>query len=56
MARFKKMVSDGEIEVFRVDGKLQLADSLTKRGASMLKLLEVLDTSQLKKKELQYRL
>ena len=47
IARLREMVSKSEIKVFWVDGKLQLADCLTKRGASTFKLLEVLNTSQL---------
>ena len=47
MARLREMVSKEEIEVFWVEGGLQLADSLTKRGASTLKLLEVLSKAKL---------
>ena len=47
IARLREMVAKSEIKVFWVDGKLQLADCLTKRGASTIKLLEVLNTSQL---------
>merc|ERR1712105_80772 len=47
LARLREMVSESEIKVFWVDGKLQLADCLTKRGASTLTLLEVLNRSQL---------
>ena len=39
------MVSEGETEVIWMDGKHQLADSLTKKSASTLKLLEILGTS-----------
>ena len=47
MARLREMVSKEEIEVFWVEGGLQLADSLTKRGASTLKLLDVLSKAKL---------
>ena len=47
IARLREMVAKSEIKVFWVDGKLQLADCLTKRGASTFKLLEVMNASQL---------
>ena len=45
IARLKEMVGEGEIEVNWVEGKEQLADTLTKRGASTSKLLDVLSSS-----------
>ena len=42
VARMKQMVKKGEIQVRWVSSRLQLADSLTKRGASTDYLLEVL--------------
>ena len=47
MARLREMVSEEEISVFWVSGDLQLADSLTKRGASTLKLLKVISKAKL---------
>ena len=47
MARLREMVSKKEIDVFWIDGKAQLADSLTKRGASTVRLLDVLSTNKL---------
>ena len=47
IARLREMVSKKEIDVFWIDGKAQLADSLTKRGASTLRLLDVLSTNTL---------
>ena len=37
------MVSKGEISVERREGEFQLADALTKQGASSKSLLQVLD-------------
>lgn len=48
VARLKQMVRKGEIRVQWVPGRLQLADSLTKRGASPDCLLEVLSDGSLK--------
>ena len=45
IGRLREMVLKKEIVVFWVEGKMQLADSLTKRGASTFRLLEVLDSS-----------
>ena len=42
VARMKQMLKKGEIQVRWVSSRLQLADSLTKRGASTDYLLEVL--------------
>ena len=42
MARLQEMVDLGEIKIAWVKGKQQLADSLTKFGASAVQLLEVL--------------
>jgi hypothetical protein len=42
MARLQEMVELGEISVHWVDGKQQLADSLTKYGASTISLMRVL--------------
>ena len=42
IARIREMVHLGEIEVVWVDKKKQLADPLTKAGASSTRLLEVL--------------
>lgn len=47
VARLREMVSEKEIAVFWIDGKHQLADALTKRGASTTDLVEVLNTSLL---------
>ena len=38
------MVSQDEIEVFWVQGKQQIAEALTKRGASTDKLIRVLES------------
>ena len=45
IARLREMVAEGEIIVKWVEGKEQLADALTKRGASTLELLNVLSSS-----------
>ena len=47
MSRLRQMVSREQISVSWVSGALQLADSLTKRGASTLKLLQVLRNARL---------
>ena len=47
MSRLRQMVSREQISVSWVSGALQLADSLTKRGASTLKLLQVLGNARL---------
>ena len=47
IARLREMVDDEEIEVKWVEGKYQLADCLTKKGASSNKLLDVLESSTL---------
>ena len=47
IARLREMVDKSEITISWVDGKEQLADCLTKRGASSQRLLEVLERSQL---------
>ena len=47
IARLREMVSEGEINVSWVEGKDQLADALTKRGASTAKLLDVLSSSNI---------
>ena len=44
IARIREMVQLGEIKVVWVDKKKQLADPLTKAGASTTRLLEVLRT------------
>ena len=41
------MVEREEIEVYWVDGKYQLADCMTKKGASSHKLMDVLEASSL---------
>ena len=40
------MVREEEIKVFWLEAKHQLADALTKRGASTARLLEVLQSSK----------
>ena len=45
IARLREMVSEEEISVSWVEGKRQLADALTKRGASTSNLLDVLSSS-----------
>ena len=47
MARIQEMVELGEIKIQWVNGKQQLADSLTKYGASTLQLLQVLGSGQM---------
>ncbi|XP_057305251.1 uncharacterized protein LOC130642182 [Hydractinia symbiolongicarpus] len=47
IARLRQMVEQDEITVKWVEGKHQLADCLTKHGASPNKLLEVLETSKI---------
>lgn len=49
IVRLKEMISEENVKVCWVDGKLHLVDSLTEIGASILRLIEVLGTSQLKK-------
>lgn len=48
ISRFREMVSEVEVKVHWVDGKLYLADSLTKRDVSTLKFSKVLETSKLR--------
>ena len=45
IARLRQMVERKEIDVTWVEGNRQIADSLTKRGASSQRLLEVLQNS-----------
>ena len=45
IARIREMISKAEIDLTWVPGHQQLADCLTKRGASSTKLLEVLHNS-----------
>ena len=45
ITRLREMVEEGEISVKWVEGKEQLADALTKRGASTARLLDVLSSS-----------
>ena len=47
IARLRQMISEGEIYASWVDGRNQLADAFTKRGASTAKLLDVLRSSTL---------
>ena len=47
IARLRQMVEKCEIEVNWIDGKYQLADCLTKKGASSHKLIDVLESSYL---------
>ena len=47
VARLREMVAEKEISVTWIDGKRQVADALTKRGASSASLMEVLNTSLL---------
>ena len=47
MSRVREMVREEEIKVFWLDAKDQLADALTKRGASTARLLEVLQSSKI---------
>ena len=43
VARLREMVAEKEISVTWIDGKRQVADALTKRGASSASLMEVLN-------------
>ena len=45
VARLREMVAEKEICVNWVNGKSQVADALTKRGASSVSLIEVLNSS-----------
>ena len=45
IARLREMVAEKEIHVTWVDGKRQVADALTKRGAPSVSLIEVLKSS-----------
>ena len=45
VARLREMVAENEISVSWVDGRSQVADALTKRGASSVSLVEVLNSS-----------
>ena len=45
VARLREMVAENEITVSWIDGKRQVADALTKRGASSVSLVEVLNSS-----------
>ena len=47
IGRLREMINLGEISVHWVEGKKQLADVLTKRGASSENLLRVLDSCML---------
>ena len=47
IARLREMVVRNEIKVFWVEGKRQIADALTKRGASTDKLIHVLESCEL---------
>ena len=47
IARLREMVHRCEIKVFWIEGKRQIADSLTKRGASNEKLIQVLQYCKL---------
>ena len=47
IARLREMVAEGEINVSWVEGREQLADALTKRGASTARLLDVLNSSNI---------
>ena len=47
MSRVREMVREEEIKVFWLDAKDQLADALTKHGASNARLLEVLQSSKI---------
>ena len=47
VSKLREMVIIGEIKVDWVEGRNQLADTLTKRGASSDKLLKALETAQL---------
>ena len=45
IARLREMIREDEITVQWIPGRLQIADSLTKRGASTMELLIVLSES-----------
>ena len=45
ISRLRQMINKGEIHATWVEGRYQLADALTKRGASTVKLLDALDSS-----------
>ena len=47
IARLREMIREDEITVQWIPGRLQIADSLTKRGASTMELLNVLSESVL---------
>ena len=47
IARLREMVFRKEIKVSWVEGKRQIADALTKRGASTEKLIHVLESCEL---------
>ena len=47
IARLREMVKLGEIEVQWVDKTVQLADPLTKYGASAVHLMDVLNSGKL---------
>ena len=47
IARIREMVELGEITVTRIEGGRQLADTMTKAGASATRLLEVLNSGRL---------
>ena len=47
VARLREMVEKCEIEISWIEGKQQIADSLTKRGASSSSLVQVLNSSLL---------
>ena len=47
IARLREMMKLGEIEVQWVDKTIQLADPLTKYGASAVRLMDVLKCGQL---------
>ena len=47
IARLREMVFRTEIKVFWVEGKRQIADALTKHGASTEKLIHVLESCEL---------
>ena len=47
IARLREMVEKEEIKVIWIEGNLQLADCLTKRGASSQRLMEVLEKCEL---------
>ena len=47
MSRVREMVREEEIKVFWLDAKDQLANALTKCGASTARLLEVLQSSEI---------